>query len=415
MKKTRILVVTIMALALCFGLLTLSLASEPEPIVEAAITKLLQVPEGTEPPPMDFIFTVTPFSYNGSEEAADVARLPVIGAEGKVTISFGGFGVGPEVLDGTANSVSTYYLESAELFSNIPWPNAGIYEYYIGETDSTYAIASPLHEALTLSSARYRIAVEVREDDDGKPYIWNIGTVRIIREDGTPGTDKVDPTPGGPIGSEFNYSQMTFTNKYVKTNGTADPGDPDDPDDPGNPDPTDPAESTLNISKEVTGEVGSLTMPFNFALTINVPNLIPGYVIGHGYKAYIVEGDDVIGNPITFLTGTANTFRLTHGQKLVFINTPVGTTYSVTETAEPGYTTTVAIRNNNVLGAAVASLTASGFAGELLNGVYFVNDNPYTPPTGLNIDNLPFYGLILLAVGGLVIFIVVKARKRSKG
>jgi len=32
----------------------------------------------------------------------------------------------------------------------------------------------------------------------------------------------------------------------------------------------------------------------------------------------------------------------------------------------------------------------------------------------LNVNDLPFYGLILLAIGGLALFIILKARKNSR-
>ena len=439
MKKTRVLLALTVILAMCLSIAPLALATLTDPVTEAAITKLLMVPEGTEYPAMDFYFTLTPESYNGSTEAQTVAdKVPVItgaGPAGEIVIGFdGAVAAGrSETLEGTVANVSTYYLESASLFAGVSFPNAGIFEYIIEETDTSHVITSNIHEAMLLSSARYLLTVMVREEN-GVTYIYHIGVVRITEEGGTPGTDKVDPTPGGNQVDTF-YSQMSFTNKYVRTNGADDPDDPDpekpdpeDPDDP-DPDPREPGDSTLNIIKTVTGDLGSTILPFDFSLTINVPSLIPSYVLPL-YKAYLVDnsgiidptgkisgaaiGTDTSGDKyIQVISGTQITFELTHGQALVFINTPVGTTFSSTETAAVGYDTSVTVWRNSIKGMSLATLSAAGLVGELYNAADYVNEFPDPTPGGLNVNDLPFYGLILLAIGGLVLFIVIKTRKRN--
>ena len=434
MKKTRILLALTVALAMCLSIAPMALATQPDPVTEAAITKLLMVPEGTEYPAMDFYFTLTPESYNGSTDAQTVAdKVPVItgaGPAGEIVIGFdGAVAAGrSEVLEGTVANVSTYYLESAELFGGVSFPNAGIYEYIIEETDTSHVITSNIHEAMILSGAKYLLTVMVREEN-GVTYIYHIGVVRIIEEGGTPGTDKVDPTPGGNQIDTF-YSQMSFTNKYVRTNGADDPDDPDpEKPDPEDPDP-DPGDSTLNIVKTVTGDLGSTILPFNFSLTINVPTLIPSYVLDH-YNAYLVDNSGIIdptgtisgaligtddsGNKyIRVVSGTPVAFELTHSQALVFVNTPVGTTFSSTETAAVGYDTSVTVWRNSIKGMSSAALSADGLVGELYNAADYVNDFPDPTPGGLNVNDLPFYGLILLAIAGLVLFIVIKTRKHNR-
>jgi len=453
MKKTRILLALIVVLALCLSLVPLALASSSSPrYTEAAITKKLLVPIGTEYPAMGFVFTITPDNYNDSTLPADLLKLPVIGTPatagsrvGEVTINLSGERATPraETFEGTVANVSTYYLESANLFAGIIFPNAGSYTYIIREDRTTYTIASNLHEALATSQARYELTVYVREEN-GVPYIYHIGAVRVTTEGGTPGTEKVNPTPGGDRVTTF-YSQMSFENRYVRTNGADDPNNPDpekpDPGDPGpgpgpGPGPNDPGDSTFNLIKEVKGDFGSQSLPFLFSLRIDAPNLIPGYVL-QTYKAYLVDSTGVLDPAIidtltpaqigTDTTGSMNKYirfpngsplqiKLTHDQSLVFINTPVGTTFSVTETAETDYDTTITVWNNSsIVSTITTSLTAEGYVGERFNAALYVNDAGDFVPGGLNVNDLPFYGLILLAVGGLVIFVVVKARKRNRG
>jgi len=432
MKKTRILLALTIALAMCLSIAPMALATQTDPVTEAAITKLLMVPEGTEYPAMDFYFTLTPESYNGSKEAQTVAdKVPVItgtGPDGEIVIGFdGATAVGrSEELESTVANVSTYYKESADLFDGVTFPNAGIYEYIVEESDTSHGISSRIREAMIMSPAKYLLTVFVRELD-GVTYIYHIGVVRTIKEDGTPGTDKVDPTPGSEQ-EEFLYGQMLFVNKYVSTNGAVDPNNPD----PKKPDPDnpEPGDSTLNIIKTVTGDLGSTILPFNFTLTINVPTLIPEFVLGY-YNAYLVNnsgivdptgtisgaaiGTDGSGNKyIRVISGSPVAFELTDGQALVFVNTPVGTTFSATETAAIGYDTSVTVWNNSVKGMSLTALSAAGLVGELYNAADYVNDFPDPTPGGLNVNDFPFYGLILLAIGGLVLFIVIKTRKSNK-
>jgi len=286
---------------------------------------------------------------------------------------------------------------------------------------------------LEKSQARYRISVMVIENAQGVPEIFHIGAVRITTEGGTPGSEKVDPTPGGNKVDTW-YSQMTFNNKYIRTNGAPDPNNPD-PEKPNldDPDPKNPKDSTLNITNDVTGNLGSSVLPFNYSLTLTVPTLIPDY-LQPWYKAYLVDdtgvidptgtvnasliGTDTSGNAYKYIRvtpGAAVNFQLKDGQSLVLINTPVGSSYNVTQTAEPGYTTSVTTYYNSIKNATIAALSATGYVGELFNAASYLNDFGDPTPGGLNISDMPFYGLILLAVGGLVLFVVVKARKRNRG
>jgi len=434
MKKTvRVMLAAILALTLSLGIAPAAYAApDPLTINQAAITKVLKVPVGTAYPAMTFDFMVERVGYN--DTTAIPANMPVIGS---VSIAFDGANAPSpaENFEGSALGVDTYYLESAELLGAINWPNAGKYEYSVIETTTNYVISDPLHEALELSLAEYLLSIYVREytaadaaagnipagKQVGDRYIYAVGMIRVTTDEGTPGGYKGDPTPGGDQIDYF-YSEMIFTNKYVKTNGADDPDDPD---------PTDPGDSTLNVTKTVTGDLGSLVLPFNFALSLNVPTLIPGYVLSY-YKAYLVGTGGVLdptGTVLSSLIGTDPSgakyvmfapgatvdFQLAHDQKLVFINTPVGTSYTVSEDAEAGYTTSYRVTTNNIQGGVVSGYTITGaLVGEALNRADYTNNYDLTPPAGLSMDNLPFYSLVLLALGALIAFVVVRRRKRQK-
>jgi len=210
---------------------------------------------------------------------------------------------------------------------------------------------------------------------------------------------------------------MTFLNKYVHTNGT---------DTPGTPDPTDPKEATMTVSKTVSGEYASTSVSFNFAMTIFEPAIDTDPALPGTYNAYIVgTSNTVVGSPISFETGKQSTFSLKHGEKLVFVNTPVGTRYNVSEEGTPAYQATLDITSNNTpdagntfgknpdntLGAGIG--VTGKYVGEALNLAAFTNIRDAVTPTGLNLNDLPFIGMILLAVGAVALLVMAKARKKS--
>jgi len=439
-KTTRVMLAVILAVTLCLGIVPAAHAgpvTDPSTVREAAITKVLKVPVGTEYPAMDFNFLVAAVSFN--ESTTLPADMPIIG---NVTISFDGAAAAApaEEFEGLVAGVETYYLESDELFGGIDWPMAGRYEYRVTELGTDYMIVDSNHEAFELSQAVYTLVVYVREYDaddaaagripPGKsikdPYIWGIGMFRVVTDDGQPSGYKGDPTPGGDQITSF-YSDMIFTNKYVKTNGAPDPDDPD---------PTDPGASTLSVTKTVAGDLGSQVLPFNFTFTLNVPTLIADYVLPY-YKAYLVEGSNVLDPTDTvddLLIGTdasgvkfvkiapfaAMNFELTGGQKLVIINAPVGTSYSLSEAGETGYVASVRVTYNGFQGAPDTGTRGNGISlasalvGEAANLADVTNTFDLTPPAGLTLENLPFYTLILLSLGALVVFIAMRRRKRQE-
>ncbi|MCL2513153.1 MAG: hypothetical protein FWF08_04545 [Oscillospiraceae bacterium] len=438
-KKHRLLPALALALIMCLACLTTAFAAQPSGTetdpAQAAITKLLKVPFGTAVPTAAFKFKVTPISIDGDTNA----KPPVagIGSNGDVYINFPALGTPPAyTFKETIGDTDYYFLESAELFGGVSFANAGVYKYEIEELGSDFTnVGTPPtapYEEMSYSGAKYEVEVYVKDGINGR-YIYFIGSVRTTEEDGTPGTDKVDPTPGSES-EDFDYSQMIFTNTYVKANGGTDPKDPDN--------------WTLSVSKDVLGEFASQTIYFAYNMKVFTPSLIGA---AETYKAYVVEADpdpenagkykvvtsaangtvsgtDLNGGYINFPSDTLTAFNLKAGQFLVFIDTPVGTSYEITETGTAGYipsaiVTYAGAAGGNEVGSKGASLvlphSANDFykttlyVGEGLNSADFINENDTTTPTGLDLNDLPFIGMILLAVGAGAAFIVIKYRKKK--
>lgn len=416
-KSFRMVMALALAVMLCLGSMP-SVFAAGDPITgtesdpaKAAITKNLQMPEGTTTPAATFIFKITAKTVDGV--TATTTNMPAIADK---TVTFAATDAGT-----TTGDVKSVKKETTDdIFKGVTWPHAGEYTYTITEQSGTYTTAAG--ETMTYSGGSYDVTVYVANGTSGL-YVAAIGAKIVVTDNpGQTGGDKVDPTPGGDPLVTGDSSKLIFTNTYIKT--IVDPRDPTDPTDPGDPDdPTNPDNQGISISKTVAGNYGDKTKGFTFNVTVTKNSL----VTAHTYTAYLMEGNTVVtdssANPIsyTFTPGTAQEVTLTDGQRLVCIGVEVGTRYVAVESAATGYTPSMSIVTAGgtpvVTGGTVSTLLSTGsqLAGDGANSADFTNTYNDVTPTGIIINNLPFILMIVLAAGAFVAFVVVKSRKRASG
>jgi len=429
-RKSRAILALALVLLLCFGgsisvLANLNsdgalIGSESEPVA-AVITKHLRMPVETAMRDFNFEFEAKKLNLDGNSSEEALEDMPDLN---NLIIRFSSEDPEGNVPDSITNNIMSFKMESGNIFEDVVFPHPGIFEYEIRELSGTNGIldTNAPHDVLTYSPAVYKLTVFVESREDGSTFVVALGTRVVVQDNASqsPGS-KVDPTPGGD-GEHYFFGQMVFTNDYVRTNGAVDPE---------NPNPV--TESTLYVSKQVAGDFANADQYFDFSMTLTIPSLVidpPTY-----YRAYIVEdgrvidpsnnadetliGSDAEGGLqyIRISTSGATAFSLRDGQRLVFVNTPVGTSYEVTEAGAVNYTASVRVTTSGVAvelprGEMSESLsTGTQFVGELANSAAFTNTRDSVTPTGLNLNNLPFIGLIALAIGTLITFIVVKSRK----
>jgi len=166
----------------------------------------------------------------------------------------------------------------------------------------------------------------------------------------------------------------------------------------------------------------------------------------------IVDANGRLTIPVDPVTREANInyFYLRHLQRLLFVQVPMGTFYVVNEYYVADYEQTGVYTSGgvsstrqgttgdgadlNLRSAESRECTPDGEAGTCADGCEVcdngfilvseiaVNNNSArinnhretTPPMGVFLNNLPFIGLIALAVGGLVGFVVLKVRKTKR-
>ena len=439
LRKSKSILAMLLVVLTCATAITPVFASEgpeePEPKggpiiakdqdnpAEAAITKKLRLPEGTLTPNAEFIFKMEGLSIDGDTTRGKDAPLPPVE---DLTISFPSNDAHYSI---DANGTITLRLETKDIFANVDFPGAGEYVYEITERDDTNtAIEESEDEWLYYSKAKYILHVLVanKEGPEGGLYVYAIGTIFTTDQDGTEGSgEKVDATPGDK-NVIFDYSQMIFVNDFVRLN---------ERDKPDEPDPT--AYATLFTSKTVSGIFASHADYFDFEMTINVPVILDSEYILPYYKAYIVEGEDVVTNADDFApsqtdrdehgvyikvsTGDTIEFSLRHGQRLVFMDTPVGTRYEVKEFGDSNYLASYIVTTNGVAAARVEApargadlATGIQHTGEKNNSAAFTNTRDYITPTGLNIKDLPFFVLIALGLGTLFTYAAITVNKRKQ-
>ena len=393
--------------------------TETDP-AQAAITKKLQMPIGTTTPAVTFTFEIAKVDLDGASGSADLALMPTITNK---TLSFTSADIG-----NTVGGTKTVYKETTDLFVGITWPKAGVYKYHVTELTTGF---TPTNNRMVYSAAEYDLVVYVDNKTDGSGvYIRAIAAIiTVINEPDDKVGDKVDPTPG-PKRVVGDYSEMMWTNMYERNNGD---------------------DTVLAVSKAVSGLGSDQTKYFTFNITCSKPELFPDPVGSPTiYKAYVYNSagytdmvadlsaglntaaanvaTDGDGNDyIMFPAGTTVTVNLKHGQWLSFIGMPVGAIYNVTEAAAVDYTPSYVLTRDATPGTAVVGTENSalsispptryiteGFDAGAPDKAAYTNAYKTVTPTGISVDNLPYYVIVVLALGALVGFVVFKSRRRER-
>lgn len=278
------------------------------------------------------------------------------------------------------------------------WTDAGKYEYTVTETAATPAIADTEHQKMIMSQAEYTMDVYVSNGDNGLE-ISNIIVNKTKNDKGTADTGKVDI-------SNTDKNGFNFTNTYVQEAGTGT--------DPITPDPDYTTYGSLNVSKTIDANNGTLdtAKQFDFTATFTFPA---------GTDATTLGGVKGNGAAITINQDGTYSFKLRTAESMKFTGVPVGTKISVVESATPNYKGSAAVVINGTTQDPVTAtkydeaLTVSDKSlGQKKNTVDVTNTYNYVPTTGIIMNTLPYVLMIALCGAALMAFVAFKRRRLQK-
>ena len=322
----------------------------------------------------------------GKNETFSFKAKPVTGNTAEVTI--------PSISFSDSDTGST--TKRAKV-SFPKWPDAGKYEYTVTETAATPAITGE-HQKMIMSQAEYTMDVYVTNGDSGLE-IANIIVNKTKDDKGTSATGKVDI-------SDTDKNGFNFTNTYAQEAGTGT--------DPTNPDPTYKTDGSLNVTKAINANGGTLDTKkaFDFTATFTFPTGTDESTLG-GVK-------DADGNKITIDDGGIYTFKLKANKNMKFTGVPVGTQISVVESATPNYKGSAeSVFNGQKQTPVEASKYNTAFnvantLGQKQNKVVVTNTYDYVPTTGIIMNTLPYVLMIALCGAALMAFVAFKRRRLQK-
>jgi len=200
-----------------------------------------------------------------------------------------------------------------------------------------------------------------------------------------------------------------------------------------------PFRAILVYDGEVVDNVAALTAAIGGAGAV-------GAAIGAAVPS--IPGDPVAGIPavpplpahiLLDAPGPAH-FHLRHGESLHFIGLPIGTAYDLVEFYIDGYNQNAVVVEGGTSSYPVAAAVRADVTPSLVpdegevsleldlevtnglisnvtennNSVTVTNNRVFQTPMGVFLSNLPFVGLIALAVGAMVGFIVLKVRSSRR-
>ena len=256
---------------------------------------------------------------------------------------------------GEASADTGFTKDVSVALSGITWPSVGIYTYDVTEVQGNTA-------GVTYSNATLKMKVTVAYDDQTQTYYTAFVTMSLVDDDGDGQTD---------------VKAGAFENTY--------------------------SAGSLSVAKTVTGNMGDHSKYFAIKVTLTGEDgktYAASYTVTGGTK--LVNGtDDATTSTISI--GTPATFYLKHDDTLTIHNLPYGVTYEVSEEnyTGDGYTTTHAFSDD------------AKEINSVSDTVTVTNNKQATVDTGIVLDSLPYVLLLVLSIGGAVLFLLKRRSSRE--
>ena len=453
-KFFAVLVALAMMATLCVSMAFAEDAETYDP-ADAKIVKYLKIPEGVTIPDDTFTFTFNQVATD-TVTATDLAKNEYK-ALAIANVTFSAKDMIPSA--STNDDGSLVYAYDLGDLADMDWPKAGEYKYTVKELLPSKTAREGEDEATQKSNGTYaantqeytlRVYVtnqEVLDENEEptgetEPAVSGI-TVQNETQENDPKVNPTipDPSDDGDEDDENDPSNITDANvtgfTFVNTYTQADEEKPTGNGDYG----------AFYAQKNTSGTYGDKTQAFPITITVTFDDY-------NGDKALDLKNAD--GETIAELEEVstnvwAQTVNLKDGEIAYFENLPDGASVSVVEdlTTDPGS----AITNAAFYQQTSASVTAGGTAAsgtvvdkdgntytatkskdvfaltkitaaavvyndanaDKANNVNINNESKYDPgATGILLSNLPYIVLALVAIGGMVAYVVIRRRQSDE-
>lgn len=391
-KKISLLLALVVGVTTIFSLKEYT-NTQQETKKELKIKKVFTLPkEGLQTPDSTFEFEFIKHSFNGKEEDTEKNKLPEIS---KKEVKFTSNDNTDK--DDKKNGKQLIKLTS-DVLNGVTFNQAGQYTYTIKEKE---AKSSDSNKIYTSSKAEYLVSIFVRKESNNNTYkVYDIQIKKTKEDTGNQVTNgaKTEYKPG--TGDDGKDNNLVFENSFEQKAGKDSPT--------GNTTSEDEKKG-LVISKKVQGDnENTTTHEFEFSLTVTKDLASKD---NSKFSYTIVQKNGTASPKVQNLDyGTAKTFKLKAGERVVLANVLFGSNVKIEETETQGYTPTVSANTNGTSSTNLSDLKTKGVVlGDNASGnsIEFTNTKPTA--VGVLIDNLPF--IIIIAVGLSGILFYVKRKK----
>lgn len=406
--KTKKFLVLVLAVLFMLVVVPSVSATTGNTVATLTLNKVLKPSAGDVfPNTTDFIYVLTPYSVTPAETgttstsnvtSATVMPQPANNGQYTVTVNE------TKVVDGATVKVGE---TAATLdFANYP---AGVYTYTLQEDKKGTTEAG-----ITYDNNMYYVNVYVINDTEGNApdgkvegtthiafvTVWkNVNAQKLDALSADTSTLAQDGEDGKVAKSTTGELSYPFENTFETV-------------------------ADIHLIDYIKGNYANVTDPFTYTVILDNTGSSDVIVVEYYKNGELIEAP--YGNPETITPGQEATIKLANDEEAVFKDLASSTTYTITQTRDKTYSTTLDIKDGDTtiqdtkevaVDSVEDSVIATGrlsdntVVGNVLNdeNVIFTNTKQYTPPTGVVLSVLPFVlGLVVVAV---VYFVTSKKRE----
>ena len=367
MKKLNKLFAILVAMAMVLSLTVISAFAEGE-VTEAVFTKVLYAPTSLGAPAGSVTIS-SDLKTIDNEDKDSVTKY-----DNTATVNLAN-PIGTEE-DGAS---TVYYYNFADIFAGkTPFDNGGTYVFEVTETafDITNKATG---DALNKDGKKYELIVLVKSDG-------TIADIKVKTADGKESIQRVENTV-----TSAKANPLQFKNSWDRTEsgGTA-------------------TASQFALTKEVlldSKDAGDRTTGFDFELSVDLPTTVAE---GGNSATYVIKRATSEDDPVTLTADvTKKAIKLAHGDVLYFTSVPAGTVINGVEvdTRAVGANATYTKGGEEAQNYAVS---------DSMKEFKVTNTHKELDNTGILMSNLPYIVLALVAIGGMVAYVVVRRRNADE-